>query len=297
MLDHGEMMTKKPYTYNQLQILNTVLEEGNYTQAAKCLGMSQSAVSQAITRLETNLDVKLFIQRGRYLVPTDYCLEIGALTSKMQEIESGIDALIERSEVFEASVLKVGMCSAMPGTEILKQFTAAYPKLQTEIYFGNFQETFNRVIAGDVDVGILANVPQDDRLKLKKCATQRLVALCSPDHPFASKKAISLNELVSETVIFRTQGSTTQKLIDNALKKLELTLTPTYIVNTQESVFDAVHQNLGIGFAWSESATRKEGVIKLPIIELSSTYDEVIFSLKESSNKIVSALMNSLEEA
>lgn len=202
-------MTKKPYTYNQLNILNSVLEEGNYTQAAKRLGVSQSAISQALSTLENNLGFKLFMQRGRHLVPTDYCLELGSLTSKIRAVEDDLEQLIQRSKIFEAAILKVALCSPLPGTEIIRQFSKRYPKLQTEIYFGNFHETFSRVVNGQVDVGILANVPKDDRLQFKKCATQRLVALCSPSHIFASRESIILTELAPETVIFRTHGSTT----------------------------------------------------------------------------------------
>lgn len=290
-------MTKKPYTYNQLNILNSVLEEGNHTQAAKRLDVSQSAISQAISTLEKNLGFKLFIQRGRHLVPTDYCLELGLLTSKMRAVEDDLEQLIQRSKTFEATILKVGLCSTLPGTEIIKQFSKLYPKLQTEIYFGNFHETFNKVIDGQVDVGILANVPKSDKLQFKKCATQKLVALCSPNHSFASRESISLTELASETVIFRTQGSTTQKLINEALLRINLEITPTYIVNTQESVYDAVYQNLGVGFVWSESAIRKDGFIKVPIAELPSDYDEVVFSLKNVNNLVVTALMNSLDSS
>lgn len=292
--DGGHMM-KKPYTYNQLNILNSVLEEGNYTQAAKRLGVSQSAISQALSTLENNLGFKLFMQRGRHLVPTDYCLELGSLTSKMRAVENELEQLIQRRKVFEAAILKVGLCSPLPGTETIRQFSKHYPKLQTEIYFGNFYETFSRVVNGQVDVGILANVPKDDRLQFKKCATQRLVALCSPNHPFASRESISLTELASETVIFRTHGSTTQKLINEALEKINLEIAPTYIVNTQESVYDAVCQNLGVGFAWSKSAIRKGGFVKVPIAELPSDYDEVVFSLKNVNNLVVTALMNSLD--
>ncbi|MFP3354978.1 hypothetical protein R0K04_26900, partial [Pseudoalteromonas sp. SIMBA_153] len=84
-------------------------------------------------------------------------------------------------------------------------------------------------------------------------------------------------------------------LINEALVKINLEITPTYIVNTQESVYDAVYQNLGVGFAWSESAIRKGGFVKVPIAELPSDYDEVVFSLKNVNNLVVSALMNSLD--
>lgn len=288
-------MTKKPYTYKQLQILNTILEEGNYTSAATKLGMSQSAVSQAMGRLENNLNIKLFTQRGRHLIPTDYCLQIGDKTSKMLQIEDELNELIRTSEVFESSVLKVGLCNAMSGTEILRRFNELFPKLEIEVYFGNFQETFTRVIEEEVDVGILANVNPEGRLKLKKCATQRLVALCSPQHPLASRSSISLKELTNEKIIFRTQGSATQKLVDEALKKINLKLTPAYKVNNQQSVLDTVRQNLGVGFAWSKSAISNEGFVKIPIDEFNRSFEEVVFCLKSSNNKVVTTLMNTVD--
>lgn len=288
-------MTKKPYTYNQLNILNTVLEEGSYSNAALTLGMSQSAVSQAMARLENSLNIKLFTQSGRHLIPTDYCLEIGDKTSKMLQIEQELNELIRTSKIFESSVLKVGLCNAMPGTEILRKFNELFPKLQIEVYFGNFEETYNRVVNQEVDVGILANVANDSRLKLKTCATQRLVALCSPQHPLASKSSISLKQLNGENIIFRTKGSATQKLVNEALAKINVSLTPAYKVNNQQSVLDTVRQNLGVGFAWSKSAISEEGLVKIPIEEFNRSYDEVIFCLKSSNNQVVATLMNSVD--
>jgi len=46
------------------------------------------------------------MQRGRHFVPTDYCLELGTLTSKAQAVEDELDQLIQRSKIFESAVPK-----------------------------------------------------------------------------------------------------------------------------------------------------------------------------------------------
>lgn len=284
-------MSKKLYTYTQLKILNTVLDEGSHTAAAKSLNLSQPAVSQAISKLEANLNLQLFHQRGRHVVPTSFCLKLGAITHQMLTMEANLNTLLQRGLSLETGVLKVGLCNAMPGMKLLKSFNIIFPKILIEVYFGNYQETFSRVIENHVDIGILANVPNDERLITKKCACQRLVALCSANHKLATKQSIDLQELTTEKIIFRTKGSTTQKIVDEALRKSGVTITPSYMLNTQQSVYDAVYHNLGIGFAWSESTVRQEGCIKIPIEEINTVYSEIVFGLKNNSNKVVTAFM------
>lgn len=282
-------MTKPLYTHAQLRILNAVLEEGSYTAAAKYLDMSQSAISQAIRKLETNLHIQLFILKGKHLVPTDFCIELGMITSRMQELEYSLNTVLQRGIDLDTGVLKIGLCNAMPGMKLIKNFNLSFPNVALEIYFGNYAETFDRVLEKEVDIGILANVPDDTRLKMQPCATQKLVMLASASHPIAKKRSINLNELSQYTIIFRTSGSATQKIIDNVLAEHDIIITPSITLNTQQSVYDAVYQGLGIGFAWSESASRHEGFVKIPIAELDVTYTEVVFALHNNSNRIAEA--------
>ena len=54
-----------------LLVFATVLEQGSMNGAATALGMTPSAVSQHISRLETLHQVKLLHRSTRHLVPTD----------------------------------------------------------------------------------------------------------------------------------------------------------------------------------------------------------------------------------
>lgn len=61
---------------NLLRILNAVLRDGSTTKAGESLGLSQSAVSNALNRLRHALDDQLFVRHGNQLVPTDFAASI-----------------------------------------------------------------------------------------------------------------------------------------------------------------------------------------------------------------------------
>jgi DNA-binding transcriptional LysR family regulator len=81
---------------NDLFAFVTVAREGSFTRAAAVLGVSQSALSQAIKALEERLEIRLLTRTTRSVSPTPagerLLLSIG---SRFDEIEAELDALTE----------------------------------------------------------------------------------------------------------------------------------------------------------------------------------------------------------
>ncbi len=64
------------FDLNLLRVLDAVLHEGSVTRAGDRLGLSQPAVSSALSRLRHALDDALFVRQGNRLVPTDFAASI-----------------------------------------------------------------------------------------------------------------------------------------------------------------------------------------------------------------------------
>ncbi|RZJ79979.1 MAG: LysR family transcriptional regulator, partial [Brevundimonas sp.] len=62
---------------NLLRVFDALLEEGSATRAGSRLGLTQSAVSHALTRLRHHFDDPLFIRGPSGMTPTARALEIG----------------------------------------------------------------------------------------------------------------------------------------------------------------------------------------------------------------------------
>ena len=62
-----------PRKFSDLVIFNRVAEERSFTAAARSLGVTQSAVSQTVKRLEADLGIRLLSRSTRSIAPTAAC--------------------------------------------------------------------------------------------------------------------------------------------------------------------------------------------------------------------------------
>lgn len=77
------------FDLNLLRTLDALLTEGSTVRAAKRLGLSQSAVSGALSRLRHALNDPLFVRHGNRLVATDYAAGlIGPVRQELERIEA-----------------------------------------------------------------------------------------------------------------------------------------------------------------------------------------------------------------
>ena len=91
------MANLSSFDLNLLRILDALLTEHSTVKAGKRLGLSQPAVSSALSRLRHALGDELFFRNGQKLEATQFAL---SLHEPLQEILSGIETLI-RSETFD----------------------------------------------------------------------------------------------------------------------------------------------------------------------------------------------------
>jgi DNA-binding transcriptional LysR family regulator len=85
------------FDLNLMRVLNAILAEGSTVKAGEKLGMSQSAVSGALSRLRQSLGDDLFVRQGNKLVPTDYA---SALAPPLREQLDLIEAVFAPPGVF-----------------------------------------------------------------------------------------------------------------------------------------------------------------------------------------------------
>src|SRR5215213_10371170 len=81
---------------NDLLAFVTVAREGSFTRAAAVLGVTQSALSQAIRGLETQLAIRLLTRTTRSVSRTPAGERLlQAIGDRLDEIEFALDALTE----------------------------------------------------------------------------------------------------------------------------------------------------------------------------------------------------------
>lgn len=229
--------------------LTKVVECRSLTQAAFQLGMPKSTVSRKISRLESDLGVKLLRKNTRQITVTEFGQRIYEHALRIQNETISIQQLVHSSKQEPQGLLKVVVPVSI-GVDFTShvglEFLNKYPKARLEIQL--VDRMVNPVKEG-FDVAIQVGPLQDSTLIAKKlfdsekilCATPE-VANELPDalnHPSQLKDAIFVGTGDSSTPFELTfqKGSTLYQLVPMLRAK----------VNNFLITKEYVMQGMGIG--------------------------------------------------
>lgn len=189
---------------NSIRYFQAVVRCQSFTQAALECSISQSAISQQIRALESELDVQLLVRKGRRfeLTPAGrYFYE------KTKDLLSETDRIVQetkriaRNEVHE---LRLGMLRGMDSSAIRKallDFSREYPKIRIFLMQGNHEDLYAALQNDQIDLAI-----SDQRRAFSQHYVNDFL-LETPfeielreDHPLASLGRIRPSDLTGSSV-------------------------------------------------------------------------------------------------
>src|SRR5436190_3422325 len=157
-----------------------VVERGSFAAAAVDLGLTPSALSKLVTRIEDRLGVRLLTRTTRKLALTD---EGELFVARSREILASIEAA--EAEVTAASERPRGHLRISVGTAVAKQilgpalpvFLADYPDISVEMHVSDRQVD---LVAEQIDVAIRSGALGDSTLVARKIGEVTRVICASP---------------------------------------------------------------------------------------------------------------------
>ncbi|HEY9091907.1 LysR family transcriptional regulator [Parasphingorhabdus sp.] len=158
-----------------------VVESGGFSHAARQPGMSQSAVSKLISRLETRLGARLFNRSTRSLVLT---AEGCAFYERAVTVLSDIDEAERQVGRGEQPIGRIRLnTSASYATHILEPllpaFCSQYPEIMLDIVL---TDALIDLLAERTDVVVRAGPLKDSSLIARKLGETPMLIVASPDY-------------------------------------------------------------------------------------------------------------------
>lgn len=185
-----------------LAIFLTVSEECSFTAAAARLGTSQSAVSQALRRLEAHLGIKLLARTTRSVRPTEAGEQLLAtLRPALGDIRSGIAELVRLRER-PAGLVRI-TASRLAAEAVLWPAIDAvlkrYPEIQVEL---SLDGALTDIVADRFDAGVrLGERLERDMIAVRIGPDLRMVVVAAPDYLQANGQPASPRDLVRHQCI------------------------------------------------------------------------------------------------
>jgi len=210
-------------TLEQLRIFIAVAEREHVTQASRMLNLTQSATSAAISALEDRHQVKLFDRIGRRIVLTEaghaFLSEAHAVLKRAQAAESVLADLsgLKRGAFVLAASQTVANYWLPPH---IQRFQKAHPGIAVSMTIGNTETVATAIHDGIADLGFVEGMIDDPALTVLTVATDEILIVVSPDHPWASRKPNPKRDFKTARWALREHGSGTRAIFEAALPAL-----------------------------------------------------------------------------
>lgn len=269
-------MVPSPHvTLEQWRALAAVVDAGGYAQAAAALHKSQSAVTYAVQKLESQLGVKAFVIEGRkaVLTPTGQLLHrrARALLDDASGAERAARAL---SAGWEAQI-RLAVEVVFPTWLLLKcleRFGAESPNTRIEVIESVLGGTGEALLQGHADLAISPQVPPG--FLGEALLRVRVIPVAHPAHPLhAVKRKLTLRDLAAHRhLVVRDTGTRRDA------RSMSVDVAQRWTVSNMSTSIQAAR--MGFGFAWfPEDKIRDElaaGTLKpLPLREGAERFGEL----------------------
>lgn len=281
-----------PISVPALQALRSVADTGSFAAAARELDLTQPGVSQHVRGLEKTYDVSLFTRMHGQMIATPLCLRVCDAAEQVLRGQSALEHMLRNHGSLKDGQLSVGLGNAMPGMSLVAAFNKRYPDVPLKIATGSFSKIMRAVLDDTVDVGILPNIPKDGRFRRKVLLANQVVAIVPPDSPLADLAQVTAKDLLRERLIFRSEGSSTQKVVDRYFKDHKLAPSAYLTLDTRDGVYEAVANGMGTGFVWKTSTGRGDDVIQIALSGGSTSSEEVVFSPSDRKMQTLDAFFS-----
>ena len=197
----------------KLEVFCKVYELKSFSRAGKACLLSQPTVSEHIRHLETHLDVRLFDRLGREVVPTRAGEILYNYARRMLNLKREAGQTLERYRGKMSGDLELGG-STIPGQYILPsligRFREDFPDIFIKLIIGDTMKITNMVLDGELELGVVGAKIKNNKLQFEQLFDDELVLAVSPDHRWAKRSTIRLEELPQAPFIMREQGSGTR---------------------------------------------------------------------------------------
>jgi len=259
------------YDILDLQAFVAVAERASFRHAAADVFLSQSALSRRIDKLEESLGVKLFERTTRRVHLTNvgetFLVNVRTALGGLEDAVLGIaDLAAHRTGTVTCACVPSAVWHFLP--EVLKQFSASYPRIRVRIHDESAQDVLNLVLSGEADFGINFAGAENPEIDFVPIHVESYVLAMRHDHPLAGRAEVIWKDTVDERYISVAKSSGNRSVIDAALAGIEKHPVIFCEVNHVSGVLALVEAGIGVAAVPGLSVLpgRQDGIVGVPLI-------------------------------
>ncbi|WEK08415.1 MAG: LysR family transcriptional regulator [Candidatus Pseudomonas colombiensis] len=238
--------------WNLLRTFLVIGQEGSISRAAARLHLTQSAVSQALKRLEEHLDARLIARGGRRFELTQTGEEVLRIAADIYGDVSRLGTVLASRQDDLTGKVRILISSGVQAQhydEFLADFHQNHPQIEFEVEVLGSSSIISSLLQKTATLGIgPCRLPQP-RLEQRVLFRERYAYFCGPRHHLFGQQNLSLAQLATENFVSFTSDQLGGNLSPLTLFREQQGFTGKIIASSTsfEEIYRLVSAGLGIG--------------------------------------------------
>ncbi len=243
-----------------LKLFCDVVRCRSFTRGAAINGISQSAVSQAISHLENEIGAQLLDRRKRPFLLTaegqicyeDFC----EILSRIERMKASVRAVhqVVSGVVRVAAIYSVGLHDM---SAAMRSFMGRHPNAKVQLEYLLPPKVYEAVLQETADLGIVSYPKETREIRVIPLRSEKMVLVCHPDHHLASKNAIHLEQLQSEDFVVFERGLPICKELDRVFREQNISVRKVMEFDNIETIKQALEIGAGLSILPERTVQRE----------------------------------------
>ncbi len=241
---------------NDLRAFVLTVELGSVTRAASRLSRVQSAVSQAIGRLQKEFGVVLLVRGSSGMEPTPAGLELarqgkvilGLIERVERDIAAYRDTGVDNGGEL-AGTVELGIATALTPTLLswlLRAVRARFPRITVRAREDINAEITTLVSEGRLNLGVVWLPVRAEGLVSRRLGSSGLVAVLPADHPCSDINPLPLARLSDDAWISFPEGNPLRRWLEQSCAQVGFAPNVRYEVHTLSEAKAFVESGVGV---------------------------------------------------
>jgi len=243
-----------------LKVFCDLVESGSFSKSAVRNFITQSAVSQQVRNLEQRFNAALLVREGRTARPTEagQILYEGAreILDRFERMDQQLRMMGEEvsGTVRIATIYSVGLYEM---SVAIKSFLKTYPKVNLHVEYSRANRVYEECQKGEVDLGIVTYPKPRKGIQVIPLPADKLILICSPQHPFARRRRIPVEMLNGQNFIAFERDIPSRRAIDQILRSERARVRVVMELDNIETIKRSVEIGAGVSIVPMSSVQRE----------------------------------------
>ena len=211
------------FDLNLFVILNAIYTEGSLTKAAEVVGITQPAVSNALSRLREKFNDDLFVRTGSGMVPTqkteNMITDVQSALTLIQQSVNEPDTFDPKSSKrnFKLSLGDVSEGRVLPF--IMKEIYEDAQNISVGSYAYQRSDQVHALATNNLDFVVDPIIPHSDEINSEKVFEDDFVVMYREGHELSKIKDVSVDNILDQKHLHVSNRRRGLHLIDRELEK------------------------------------------------------------------------------